>query len=189
MTAFVRASVIIPAYNAAASIGKAIESAQAQTERAIEIIVVDDASSDATADVAAPYAARDSRVRCLRLPQNGGKPAAMNMATVAARGKWIALLDADDWYAPARLKTLIDAAEKADVAMVADNQIFYDAGAERAAREAFPRRGPKSIKLDDFLKNSSPLTSFDYGTLKPVFQTAFIRQHNIQYEVSAKKRA
>lgn len=87
-------SVIIPAYNAAGFIHHAIESALAQTHRPLEVIVVDDGSSDDTAAVAARYP-----VRVIR-QANGGPGSARNTGVQAARGEWIALLDHDDTWAP-----------------------------------------------------------------------------------------
>lgn len=95
-----RFSVIIPAYNAAGFIARAIDSVLAQTWPAHEIIVVDDGSTDATARMAAQYG---DRVRCLR-QGNAGVSAARNAGARAATGDWLAFLDADDWYYPDRLK-------------------------------------------------------------------------------------
>jgi len=95
-----RFSVIIPAYNAAAFIAQAIDSVLAQTWPAHEIIVVDDGSADATAQVVAGYG---DRVRYLR-QENAGVSAARNAGARAATGDWLAFLDADDWYYPDRLK-------------------------------------------------------------------------------------
>lgn len=95
-----RFSVIIPAYNAAATLARALDSVLAQTYAAHEIIVVDDGSSDATAEVAVGYG---DKIRYLR-QNNAGVSAARNTGTQAASGDWLAFLDADDWYYPDRLK-------------------------------------------------------------------------------------
>jgi hypothetical protein len=95
-----RFSVIIPAYNAAAFVARAIDSVLAQTWPAHEILVVDDGSSDDTAQVVARYGAP---VRYLR-QDNAGVSAARNAGARAATGDWLAFLDADDWYYPERLR-------------------------------------------------------------------------------------
>ncbi|HUX65314.1 glycosyltransferase family 2 protein [Sulfuricella sp.] len=95
-----RFSVIIPAYNAAATLARALDSVLAQTWPAHEIIVVDDGSCDATAAVAAAYG---DKVRYL-YQLNAGVSAARNAGAQAASGDWLAFLDADDWYYPNRLK-------------------------------------------------------------------------------------
>jgi hypothetical protein len=92
-------SVIIPAYNAAATLSRAIDSVLAQTWPAHEVIVVDDGSTDATAEVVKSYA---GRVRYVG-QDNAGPSAARNQGVAMASGEWIAFLDADDWYYPERL--------------------------------------------------------------------------------------
>lgn len=95
-----RFSVIIPAYNAAATLARALDSVLAQNWPAHEIIVVDDGSRDATAAVVATYG---DKVRYL-YQQNAGVSAARNAGAQAATGDWLAFLDADDWYYLNRLK-------------------------------------------------------------------------------------
>jgi glycosyltransferase involved in cell wall biosynthesis len=95
-----RFSVIIPAYNSAATLARAIESVRAQTWPAHEIIVVDDGSSDDTASVAESFG---DAIRLIRQP-NSGVAAARNAGARLATGDWLAFLDADDWYAPDRIR-------------------------------------------------------------------------------------
>jgi len=94
-----RFSVVIPAFNAAATLAHAIESVRAQTWPAHEIIVVDDGSTDATAEVAHQFA----DVRLIR-QANSGVSVARNAGAAAATGDWLAFLDADDSFAPDRLR-------------------------------------------------------------------------------------
>lgn len=95
-----RFSVVIPAYNAAATLARAIDSVLAQTWPAHEIVVVDDGSADATGAVASGFG---ERVHYLR-QANAGPSAARNQGVQAAAGDWIAFLDADDWFYPDRLR-------------------------------------------------------------------------------------
>jgi glycosyltransferase involved in cell wall biosynthesis len=95
-----RFSVIIPAYNSAATLARAIESVRAQTWPVHEIIVVDDGSSDDTANVAESFG---DAVKLIHQP-NSGVAAARNAGARAATGDWLAFLDADDWYAPDRIR-------------------------------------------------------------------------------------
>lgn len=93
-------SVIIPAYNSAATIGRAIDSVLRQTYPAHEIIVVDDGSADSTRDEVARFG---DRIRYLH-QANAGVSAARNKGAHEATGDWLAFLDADDWYFPDRLR-------------------------------------------------------------------------------------
>ena len=93
-------SVIIPVYNGAATIARAIVSVLEQTYSPCELIVVDDGSTDETARVVAGF---DRRVVYHR-QANAGVAAARNSGAREARGEWLAFLDADDWYYPERLR-------------------------------------------------------------------------------------
>lgn len=93
-------SVIIPAYNAAPFVGRAIESALAQTYAPLEILVVDDGSTDETALVVAQFPAPV----CLLRQDNAGPAAARNHGAREAKGEWLALLDADDVWLPEKLE-------------------------------------------------------------------------------------
>src|SRR5437868_5554421 len=86
-------SVVIPAYNAAATIRRAVDSALAQTYHPIEVIVIDDCSHDATPEIMSAYA--DGRIRLLRLPYNHGAGGVLNPGIAIAEGEYIAFLDAD----------------------------------------------------------------------------------------------
>jgi glycosyltransferase involved in cell wall biosynthesis len=91
-------SVVIPAYNSAHFLPRCLESVLAQTLKPVEVIVVDDGSTDNTAEVAVELGATVLRCR------NGGPGAARNAGIQAATGEWIALLDADDLWVPEKLE-------------------------------------------------------------------------------------
>ena len=107
-------SVIIPAYNAANYVVRAVESALAQTHPPAEILVVDDGSKDRTAEVVAAMA---PPVRLIR-KENGGPASARNLGAREARGSWLALLDADDWWFPDKLRLQLQTAAEPGVGMV-----------------------------------------------------------------------
>jgi len=93
-------SVIVPAYNAQATLAAALRSALQQSVPPLEVLVVDDGSVDGTAAVAETFG---PQVRLIRQP-NGGPGAARNTGIRAARGAWIGLLDADDTWLPTKLE-------------------------------------------------------------------------------------
>lgn len=181
-----RVSVIIPAYNAAPYLARAIESVLAQTERALEVIVVDDASSDDTLAVARSFT--DPRVRVLQNPGNRGPSYSRNRAIEAAQGTWIALLDADDWYVPERLERLLEAAEQEQADLLADDHYRIDDGADAPSTTQFRTcrriiRSRFAIDAATFVRTTRTGTpSLRLGCSKPLMRRAFLQQHRLRYD-------
>lgn len=132
------ASIVIPAHNAAAFLADALDSARAQTLRAIEILVVDDGSTDATAAIAEAAAAQDRRVRLVSRARRGGPSSACNSGIEAARGRWIVVLDADDMILPGRTERLVARAEALGADLIADNLIQQDFATGEEIGPLFP---------------------------------------------------
>jgi len=129
----------------------------------------------------------DPRIRLISLPENRGKPHGMNIGTDTASGRWVAVLDADDWYAPNRLSTLLTIAERENVDLIADNQFLFDEGAECVVRTAFPpERGDGILDKAGFAAGSDPYADFDFGMLKPIVRAGFVRQHGLRYREQAR---
>jgi glycosyltransferase involved in cell wall biosynthesis len=99
-------SVIVPAYNAATTLPRALDSIDAQTSHPAEIILVDDASGDSTWDVIQQLCAGhpDQPLKSIRMPQNGGPAAARNAGWAMASQEFVAFLDADDAWHPRKLE-------------------------------------------------------------------------------------
>jgi teichuronic acid biosynthesis glycosyltransferase TuaG len=96
-------SIIVPCYNAETFLGATLEAVIAQTFTDWECVVVDDASRDGSAAVLAQYAERDPRIRPVFQPVNGGAAAARNAGLGVIRGRYLAFLDADDYWLPEKL--------------------------------------------------------------------------------------
>jgi glycosyltransferase involved in cell wall biosynthesis len=102
----VRVSVIMPVYNGERYLAQAIESMLAQTHRDLELLVIDDGSTDRSAEIMGQYARVDGRIRVVRQP-NRGVAAAANRGLEEATGEWVARLDADDIFLPEKLERQI----------------------------------------------------------------------------------
>jgi len=176
-------SIIVPAWNARAFLSGALSSALAQAGVTCEIIVADDASTDSTADLAEAFGAS---VRCLRLPRNGGPAAARNAALEAARGEWIAVLDADDAFLPGRLARLVAEAAGAGLDIIADNMWIEDATGKRRLFIDEPLDGGLEPIGFAFYARDNRLfrRGSNSGYLKPVFRRVFLQKHALRYDAS-----
>lgn len=101
-------SVILPIYNAGPPLREAIESILTQTHRNLELLLLDDASTDGSASLIEEFARRDSRVRAIHHATNHGLSATLNEGLAAARGALVARMDQDDIALPARLAVQAD---------------------------------------------------------------------------------
>lgn len=186
----VTATILIPAYNAQATIERAIRSALAQTMTDIEVIVINDCSSDSSEAIITKLQSEDRRLRLINNAVNIGKAAGMNHGVAIARGRWTAVLDADDWYEPCRLERLIAIAEHENADMVADNQVLFDQGAETSVGTGWPvgerRSSYWELTMDDFIQGSNVYDNFNLGMLKPVVKTEFVRAAGVSYEEQAR---
>jgi len=102
-------TAVVPAFNARATLAETLESVAAQTYRNLEILIVDDGSTDETPVIAAAFCAADPRARLI-LKENGGVASARNHGISEARGAWVAPVDADDLWHPAKIEKQVAAA-------------------------------------------------------------------------------
>jgi succinoglycan biosynthesis protein ExoO len=176
-------SIITATLNGANSIGKAIETAQDQTVRDIEIVVVDDGSTDGTLDLVTAMAAKDTRIKCVHLPQNLGIGGARNVALVHATGEWVAILDDDDRYEPNRLEVLLKAARDTKADLVADNLKNYDHALQRVIFQTnFGRKNQVALlTAKTFFDGDNPMQRHLMGGIKPLIRRKFLTDRNIVY--------
>lgn len=174
-------SVVIPAYRAAAFIERAIDSALDQPGVVVGVVVVDDACPLDTASAVEERYGDSDQVTVIRLAENRGPAAARNAGFAAARGTWVAVLDADDAFEPGRLARLVQQGGDADV--VADNVRLYDTvqGTISDARITSVT-SPTDVSLHALAAAARPGTGeLDYGLLKPMFRREFLALSGVQY--------
>lgn len=182
----IEVSVIIPAYNTEKYIVKAIDSALTQTLTNIEVIVVDDCSSDNTVEVV--RAIDDPRLKLICNTRNLGAGGARNKAIAAAKGKWIAVLDSDDWYAPQRLEVLVHLAEQKQVDFIADDSYLIEDGVSTPWSTIIRESGIKIDAIQQFDAAEFIMTDIEgrpglrLGFTKPLFKREFLLQHEIEYQ-------
>lgn len=180
------ASLIMACYNNISYLQAAVESALSQSIDDVEIIIVDDGSSDGSAELAQALAYGDRRVQAHRMPRNGGPAAARNRGLELARGRYVAILDSDDLLHPDRLRRLISVAETAGADIVADDLVIFDDD-NRSLPEFFfrGRRAEQEewVSLTDYLRESVLYGSTpNLGFLKPLIRRSLIVDHGIAYD-------
>lgn len=175
-------SIIVPAYNAQDYISDMVESVLQQSYPHFELIIVDDASTDRTAEIVRSFS--DTRIKLIRHSSNKGPGAARNTAIEAANGKWMALLDADDQWKVNRLERLVESSQEAGSGyFVADDfMLCFDS----LSGPKPWRSGLQSADIDFFHNGFLDLTLCDFIKLgvppiKPFIPLDHVREFGLRY--------
>ena len=178
-----KVSVVVAAWNAELFVAGAVRSALAQGGVALEVLVVDDGSSDATSAIVESI--EDSRCSCIRLERNFGPGAARNRAFHIARGEWIAVLDADDRIAVGRLERMLRLAEEASADVVVDDlmQVSED-GEDLGLFYDDLLEGIDRLTLSQFILSNRTFFSAtpSFGYMKPLFRKRFLIEAGLEYD-------
>jgi glycosyltransferase involved in cell wall biosynthesis len=135
-------SILINNFNYGRFLGQAIDSALAQSYRNVEVIVVDDGSTDNSREVILTYGKRIISV----FKPNGGQASAFNAGFAASKGDWILLLDADDWFAPEKAETiLVYASRFGSAGLIAHPLGYCDADSRPLAPARLSSRSPTLV--------------------------------------------
>lgn len=173
-------SAILPTYNSLDFVQRAIDSVLGQQGHHLqELIVVDDCSTDGTADLVWHRYGADPRVKLCVNTVNLGPGLSRNRALRAARGEWIALIDADDAWLPCRLTRLLGAGA-AEADLVFDNLIGYDQAKGCETGPLFDRL-PREFSISELLDECRPGSSYDPGYLKPLVRREFLARHGLSF--------
>jgi glycosyltransferase involved in cell wall biosynthesis len=151
-------SVVIPAYNGAATINETLRSVRSQTHTNLEIIVVDDGSTDATGVIAARHSALDPRLRIVR-QANAGVAAARNHGWRTAASGLIAFVDADDLWSPDKIERQLTALRAMpEAGLVYSGYVIIDAASCITLQwEHTPHQGDvlRQLLIENFVGNGS----------------------------------
>lgn len=188
MTDYPQISVIMCNYNCADYLPAALKTALQQRDVSVEVIVIDDRSTDESCRIVEDVAARDPRVRLIVTPRNMGPAGARNLGIDAARGAWISVQDSDDLVHPDRLARLIRAAEQDGADIVADDLlIFQDDRRGPAARLMTSGLSdkPKRVTLAEYVDSNRLYGNRpSLGYLKPVFRASLFANGRFRYNES-----
>ena len=164
-----KVSVVMAVHNAGDYLAAAIASIQAQSLSEFELILSDDGSEDGSLATAEAAASADPRLRVVR-GASGGPAAARNRALDAARGDWIAIVDADDLLHPARLARMIDRAEALGVEMIADDLVHFGAETGRSLLQPLVLTSPWPVTARELLAAEAGDPPVPLGYLKPLIR-------------------
>lgn len=176
-------SVVVPVFNTEKHLGQALDSLLAQTHGNLEVICVDDGSTDGTPQLLADYASRDDRIRLLT-QENAGPGAARNRGIAEARGDYLYFLDADDWCDPTLIEKAAALLERTGADIAALPHCEFD------ERYSVPVRVSWSILRDKFPAEvvswrDNPdwvLESFGNFPWNKVLRMDFVRDNHLRYQ-------
>lgn len=150
-------------YNSSAFLDEAINSVLAQTFGDLELILVDDCSTDNTLDIARRYQLQDSRVSVLELPVNNGPSHARNIGFQHAAGEWFGILDSDDVAMPSRFREQMMLADNdKDLVMIGSNYISIDKDGNFIREHAYPTSHSALVRCLSFMRGFPPHSSMVY---------------------------
>ena len=180
----VAVSIIVPSYNAGAFLADALRSVSDQTLRDFECLVIDDRSTDDGIAVARQFAEADARFRLIELAERCGVSTARNRGLGEARGRWVAVLDADDLFVPERLERLTRIGEEEEADLVIDDQLVTAFPRTSSNHRAFGFRARSfAISQEDFFAGSRLFRrSFPLGYMKPLMRREFLRRMKVAYD-------
>lgn len=174
-------SIVIPVYNAEKNISGCLDSVLLQTYNNIEIILIDDGSTDKSAEICADYQKKYSKIRCI-YQKNSGPASARNKGIDESKGKYVAFIDSDDTISPDMISTMVDAAESNLAEMVICSYNLIENNKESVCNYKLPEglySGEKSrqvlYSLMDEDQQSVPPYSWVRLTLRSVFETNNLR--------------
>jgi glycosyltransferase involved in cell wall biosynthesis len=178
-------SVVMPVYNVEKYLDKAVESVLNQTYSNLELILVDDCSTDGSGIKCDNWAKQDSRIRVVHKPENEGPGEARNKGIDLALGSYIMFLDSDDWVETSLMEKMYSAAKKdsCDVVICGYYQDFLDTEDQKkysipVTSQEFKACGLKQVAAAVIKLDESKLFSFSYNKL---YNTKLIKENGIRF--------
>ncbi len=189
-------SVIVPVYNVAKYLSRCLDSILTQTYKNLEIILVDDGSTDRSGQICDSYAATDLRVRVLH-KANGGVSSARNCGIEESRGEYISFVDPDDYISPHMYETLLHCAQQHQVDMVICKYIEEKIDGERSV-SVFPYTGNfLYLSMEEWMNQF--ITTIGYQTVwnklftrkiigNTRFLTEFVRAEDVYFSAEIARK-
>lgn len=176
----IKVSILVPAYNVEAYLDECLQSLLSQTLKEIEIVVVDDGSTDRTATIAERYAANDPHIHVVRLSKHQGVSYARNVCLAQAQGEYLSFVDSDDTITPTAMEELYDRAKATKADIVLGSMLYcYPDGRQVRVGE----KSPVFCSANEILSGQECFIRMQKtGCYVPMvcgnlYYTAFIKEH------------
>lgn len=178
-----KVSIIIPAYNCEDYIDRCLESAISQTVKDIEILVVDDGSTDKTSEILEDYFKKDSRIKIIS-QYNQGQSAARNIGIQNSTAPFIMFCDSDDYYENDSVETMLTTITSTDADIsIGGTNVIYESR-QLTALEKENDRHYYALKVQgDHEISSNLIQKIDTSSCNKIFKRSIIEQNNILYPV------
>ncbi|SMX95086.1 Glycosyltransferase involved in cell wall bisynthesis [Brevibacterium linens] len=177
-------SIVMPVFNVAPYLDTSIQSVLMQDFEDFELIIVDDASTDNGRQVIEMHRALDDRVRVIELDHNtlGGAGVPSNLGIRAARGKYIAFVDSDDWVTKSAFSRLVELAETNDAQLVIGDFRTFDEN-DRSFADAYDGDRWRNIPLEQVISASShpSLLRLSPVPWRKLYRSDFVRENHVLY--------
>ncbi len=175
-------SVIIPVYNSEKLLERALDSVLNQTYKDLEIIVVDDGSTDNSSKIIAKYQKKDSRIVSIR-QKNGGQASARNAGIRLAKGEYLAFLDADDEYDKNFILKMLNGFDDDDIDIVVSGMLYCRVK-ERTKKPVYVKKLRARLPGESIKTYLVYLLTVDgvmYAVLNKMFRTDLIKKSKLQF--------
>ena len=183
MISNVKLSIIIPVYNVEPYLNKCIDSVVKQTLKDIEILCIDDGSTDNSLSILEEFREKDSRVKIIKLESNKGPGFARNLGMKYARGEYFTFLDSDDWIDKNAYEQLYFYSKKFDLDMVMFRLINY----EEETKKIYETPYFNIVSLNDYqykifnYKDIPNMFSIISGPCNKIYKTSLIKKADIKF--------
>lgn len=172
----VKVSVVVPVYNCDKYINKCLESISGQTFKDLEIILVDDGSTDASGELCDAFAKKDDRVKVYHKP-NGGVSSARNFGLSKASGEYVMFVDSDDYI-------LSDGIKKAEEYLLKSVDLIFFAPTENMLKHDSEKY--KEMSRFDVIENYSVWQKYFYSPWSKFFKKSIIAEHSLNFNEQMK---
>jgi len=176
-------SIIIPVYNVESYLKQCLDSVISQTFKNIEIIIIDDGSTDNSSQIIEEYKKTDNRIVSLLLKINVGPGSARNEGIKIATGKYIVFIDSDDWITKDYIEKLYNSIEKYNCDMISANFYTYDTATGQTEENKCPKNFYNTLFNSSLKKQYFLFLSNNYIWVR-IYRKDFLKKNNIYFKLN-----